>query len=112
MQSEAPCMAVLSSLKHDDIIDCLLKFIEEKNWHQNNDGPELNFDQKKWLSDVTNHGLNEYGDVDPNPVVDWKNPQQIAFALLNLSQAGQKLNAIKFMEDDIYDYIGTNLPEF
>tara|TARA_R100001509_G_C4870023_1_gene216346 strand:- start:98 stop:1783 length:1686 start_codon:yes stop_codon:yes gene_type:complete len=112
MQSEAPCIADLSSLKHDDIIDCLLKFIEEKNWHQNNNGPELNFDQKKWLSDVTNHGLDEYGDVDPNPVVDWKNPQQIAFALLNLSQAGQKLNALKYMEEGIYDYIGTNLPEF
>ena len=106
-------MAVLSSLKHDDIIDCLLEFIEEKKWHIVNDsGCVLDFNQKRWLSDVTNNGLNEYDDIDPNCCVDWKNPTQIAFALLNLAQAGQKLNAIKFMEEGIYDYIGTNLPEF
>ena len=106
-------MAVLTSLKHDVIIDCLLEFIEEKNWHIVNDsGCLLNFDQERWLSDVTNNGLNEYDDIDPNCCVDWKNQQQINFALLNLSQAGQKLNAIKFMEEGIYDYIGTNLPEF
>ena len=106
-------MAILSSLKHDDIIDCLLQFIEEKNWHiANNSGCVLNFDQKRWLDDVTNHGLDAFDTPDPNPVVDWRNPQQIAFALLNLSQAGKKLNAIKFMEDGINDYIGTNLPEF
>ena len=112
-QSESPDMAILSSLKHDDIIDCLLQFIEEKNWHIANDsGCVLNFDQKRWLDDVTNHGLDAFDTPDPNAVVDWRNPQQIAFALLNLSQAGKKLNAIKFLEDGINDYIGTNLPEF
>ena len=106
-------MAALTSLKHDVIIDCLLEFIEEKNWHIVNDSDcLLNFDQERWLSDVTDNGLNEYGDINPNCCVDWKNQQQINFALLNLSQAGQKLNAIKFMEEGIYDYIGTNLPEF
>ena len=113
-QSENPRIAVLSSLSHDDIIDCLIQFIKEKNyWQQNPDqGVKLDFDQKQWLSDATNEGLDEYGNLDPNAVVDWKNPQQIAFALLNLSQAGQKLNALKYMEEGIYDYIGINLPEF
>lgn len=106
-------MAVLSSLKHDDIIDCLLQFIEEKKWHiANYSGCVLNFDQKQWLSDVTNNGLDEFGDPDANAVVNWESPQSVATSQLILSQAGQKLNAIKFMEEEIYDYIGTNLPEF
>ena len=112
-QSESPNMAILSSLKHDDIIDCLLQFIEEKNWHIANDsGCVLNFDQKTWLGDVTNHGRDAFDGFDPNAVVDWRNSHEIAFALLNLSQAGKKLNAIKFIEDGINDYIGTNLPKF
>lgn len=106
-------MAVLSSLKHDDIIDCLLEFIEEKNYHLDNDtGCTLAFDQKRWLSDVTNNGLDEYGDPDPNAVVDWKNANSISAAIWILAAAGQKLNAIKFMEEGIYDFIGINLPEF
>ena len=51
-QSENPRIAVLSSLSHDDIIDCLIQFIKEKNyWQQNPDqGVKLDFDQKQWLS--------------------------------------------------------------
>ena len=106
-------MAVLSSLKHDDIIDCLLQFIKEKKWHIANDsGCVLNFDQTQWLSDVTNNGLDEFGDPDANAVVNWEDPHSVGTSQLILSQAGQKLNAIKFMEEEIYDYIGTNLPEF
>ena len=95
-QSESPSCANLSSLSHDDIIDCLIQSIKEKNyWQQNPDqGVKLDFDQKEWLKDVNNN----CGDESVTVAVDVNNPQKVCFALLNLAQAGQKLNAIKFME--------------
>lgn len=88
-------MAVLSSLKHDDIIDCLLQFIKEKKWHIANDsGCVLNFDQKQWLSDVTNNGLDEFGDPDANAVVNWENLHSVATSQLILSQAGDRKSVV------------------
>jgi len=109
-QSESPSCANLSSLSHDNIIDCLIQSINEKNyWQQNPDqGIKLDFDQKEWLKDVNNN----CGDESVTVPVDFNNSSKVSFALLNLAQAGQKLNAIKFMEEGIYDYIGTNYPKF
>lgn len=108
MTSTAPSPPTLKSLKHEDIIECILKSVEEKEYH----GGGLDFDQKRWLLDVTNDGLDEHGDIDPNPVVDFHNTSQVNFALLNLSKAGKTLNARKWEEEGIDDFIGTHFPKF
>ena len=108
MASTAPSPPTLKSLKHEDIIECILKSVEEKQYH----GGGFDFDQKRWLLDVTNNGLDEYGDIDPDPVVDFYNTSQVNFALLNLSKAGKTLNVRKWEEEGIDDFIGTHFPKF
>lgn len=108
MASTAPSPPTLKSLKHDDIIECILKSVEEKQYH----GGGFDFDQKRWLLDVTNNGLDEYGDIDPDPVVDFYNTNQVNFALLHLSKAGKTLNVRKWEEEGIDDFIGTHFPKF
>jgi len=109
----SPSCPTLSSLKHEDIIECLIESIEEKIYHIDEaDGCNLDFNQQEWLADVTNDGLDEYGEIDQDPVIKWDNPQSVSFAILNLSAAGQKLNVKKLEEEGIDDYIGTHFPKF
>ena len=108
MTSTVPSPPTLKSLKHEDIIECILKSVEEKQYH----GGGFDFDQKRWLLDVTNDGLDEYGDIDSHPVVDFYNTSQVNFALLHLSKAGKTLNVRKWEEEGIDDFIGTHFPKF
>ena len=108
MESIAPSPPTLKSLKHDDIIECILKSVEEKQYY----GGGFDFDQRKWLNDVTNNGLDEYGDLDQNPVIKWDNPQSVSFAILHLAAAGRTLNVRKLEEEGIDDFIGTHFPKF
>ena len=61
---------------------------------------------------MTNNGLDEYGDLDQNPVIKWDNPQSVSFAILHLAAAGRTLNVRKLEEEGIDDFIGTHFPKF
>lgn len=113
----SPSCSELKSLKHDDIISCILDTVAEIEYNRCEEYPDFgNWNQEEWLRDVTNrpYGWNrdEFGEIDLNPVINWDNPQSVAFAILNLSAAGQKLNLKKLEEEGIDDYIGTHFPKF
>ena len=110
--STTPSCPTLRSLKHEDIIEGILKSVEEKTYHINEGDYICDFDQREWLADVTNEGLDEYGDVDSNPIIKWDNPQSVATAILLLAAAGKKLNVRKWEEEGIDDFIGTHFPKF
>lgn len=107
-----PSCPTLRSLKHDDIIKCLLESVQEVLYHRQGDSNFGNWDQKKWLRDVTNDGLDEYGEIDENPAIKWDNPQSVSFAILHLAAAGRTLNVKKWEDEGIDDFIGTYFPKF
>ena len=114
----APTPPTLMSLRHDDIIKCLIESaVEIEFWKgeelKRTDGSVLDLSmqtQEKWLRDVTNCDYeNDYGTSNP---VNWKNNSSVNFAKLNLASAGQRLNVIKWEEEGIDDWIGQNFPAF
>lgn len=112
-----PPYAELKSLKHKDLIDCILESIAEIEYYRCEEDPNFgNWDQEEWLRDVTNrpHGWNrdEFGEIDPNPVINWDKPVCVSTAILLLAGAGKKLNVRKLEEEGIEDFIGSHFPKF
>jgi len=115
----APNPPILMSLKHEDIIKCLIESALEAEFYKDQklrktDGSDLNLSMQtpeSWLRDVTNCPTykEDYGISDP---VDWSNNSSVNFAKMNVATAGQKLNATKWEEEGIDDWIGQNFPLF
>ena len=109
-----PTPPTLMSLKHDDITKCLIESATEMEFWKNEKAyGEVDLSkqtQEKWLRDVTDCEYeNDYGIPDP---INWSNNASVNFAIMNLATAGQKLNAKKWEEEGIDDWVGQNFPSF
>ena len=83
----------IEGIKHSQIQDCILQCVEDMDGHPNHAFRDLN--QQQWLSCVG------YDKV--------KNPEEedhYRLARFNLKTAAQALNAIKWEEEGVHDFIG------